>query len=292
MRVLILGATGLLGQAMGHEARRRGHEVLTAARHDAPIRLDISDLEATGRALAESRPDLVINCAALTDIAGCEEDPGLAWRINARPLAMLAGWSQRTGNPLLQVSTDHFFPAGGDRPHDEDAPVTLLNEYARSKFAGEALALTAPGALVLRTSIVGIRGWERPSFAEWAIGVVLEDAPVSLFADAFTSSIDVAAMARGSFDLLAAGATGRLNLAAGAVYSKAAFIGEIARQLGRRLSHAKTGSVGALTPPRPQCCGLDVRRAEAVLGYTLPDLATVVAAILKQREERHRDDDL
>lgn len=292
MRIMILGASGLLGQAVVGEAVRRGHAPLAASRNAADCPLDLTDLTSLDDALARHAPDIVINCAALTDIQACEDDPGAAWRINARPLATLAAWSTRHRRPLVHVSTDHYFPTGDDRAHAEDSTVTLINEYARSKFAGEALALSAPGALVLRTSIVGIRGWTRPSFAEWVLDAVEADAPMTLFCDAYTSSIDVPTMARALFDLLAAGQCGLLNLAAREVYSKEQFIRETARQLGQPLSQATSGSVGALNPPRPQCLGLDVRRAEAILGYALPDLTAVVSSILNQREERRRDDAL
>ncbi len=60
----------------------------------------------------------------------------------------------------MQISTDHYFCGQGDLKHDESAPVTLLNEYARTKYAGEAFALTNPEACVIRTNVVGFRGWE------------------------------------------------------------------------------------------------------------------------------------
>lgn len=286
MKVLLLGSTGLLGQAMAAETVRRGFVLRGAARTGAGIALDIADEAALRATLAAETPDLVVNCAASVDLEACERDPLIAYRLNARPLSFLAEWSRTADKPLLQVSTDHYFDEGDDAAHDEAAPISLLNEYARTKFAGEAFALTAPRALVLRTNIVGIRGWEKPTFAEWAIAVALEDRPAALFADAYASSIDVASFARAAFDLVAAGATGLLNLAARAVYSKEAFIREIARQLDRPLTRAKTGSAGESRPRRARCMGLNVARAENLLGYRLPDLQGVVGSVLTQYRQR------
>lgn len=286
MKVLLLGSTGLLGQAIAAEWRRRGHTIREAARRDAPCALDIADDAALAATLAAEAPDIVVNGAALTDIDACERDPAAAWRINARPLAFLASWSKQTGGRLLHVSTDHYYADGGAAAHDEEAPVTLLNEYARTKYAGEAFALTAPQALVLRTSIVGIRGWEKPSFAEWAIDVVTNDRPATLFADAWSSSIDVGTFARAALDMVDAGASGRFNLAARDVYTKEAFLREIASQLGVTLTAAVPGSVAALATRRASNLGLDVNRAEQVLGYRLPTRAEVVSAVLRQHRER------
>jgi len=285
MKLLLLGSTGLVGQAMAQEARSRGWILVAAARSGAGRQLDISDDVRLEGTLAEESPDLVVNCAALVDIQRCEADPGLAYRTNARPLALLADWSRRTGGALLHISTDHFYTEGTDRAHPESDPVSLINDYARSKYAGEGFALVAPGALVLRTSIVGIRGWEWPTFAEWAIDAVLNDRNVTLFADAYTSSIDVRTFSKAALDLQASGARGLLNLAAAEVYSKEHFVREVARQLGRELTTAASGTVASLTPPRPSSLGLDVTGAQRYLGYALPLLPSVVASVIDQYRE-------
>jgi len=287
MKVLILGSTGLLGQAVTREAERRDLTIVTAARAGARLPLDMADAGALTRALDDVRPDIVFNCAGLTDLKRCEDDPGLAYAINARPLSILAAWADADQRQLVHVSTDHYFPNGGATPHGETDRVQLINDYARSKYAGETFALTTDRALVLRTSIVGLRGWAQPTLAEWAIRAVLDRQPVSLFTDAFTSSIDVGRFARAAFDLVEASAHGLLNLAAAEVYSKASFVEEIAMQLGRPLDGCATASVTTQSPRRASSLGLDVTRAEALLGYRLPTLPEVVAAIVEQHRGRN-----
>lgn len=284
-KILLLGATGLLGQAVAREVVSRGFSLLAAARHDAPIVCDIGDDNALLNVLDTHRPDVVVNCAALADIEACEKDRDLAWRINARPVALMAEWSRISGKRLIHISTDHYFTEGGAALHDENATVRFVNEYARTKFAGEAFAMTDSGALVLRTNIVGIRGWERPTFAEWAIDVALNDQPATLFSDVYVSSIDVGALARAIFDLEARGASGLMNVAASEVFSKDTFVREMGRQLDRPLNLARTELSGTRTVGRANSLGLDVRRAESVLNYKLPSLRDVVAAIVKQYRE-------
>lgn len=288
MKVFVIGSTGLLGQAVTAEVRRRNWLLVTAARSGADRMVDIADAAALDACLEEIRPDLLFNCAALTDFTNCEVDPGLAYRVNARPLACMARWSQQTSGRLVHVSTDHYFVAGGATPHREDDKVELVNEYARSKYAAEAFALTAPRALVLRTSIVGIRGWERPTLAEWAIQSVLDNAPVGLFKDAYTSSIDVGRFARAAIDIALGPASGLFNLAASEVYSKAQFVQEIANQLGRRLDNAILTQLTAQRPLRAGSLGLDVTRAQGLLKYSLPGLSLVVAAVLEEHARRNR----
>jgi dTDP-4-dehydrorhamnose reductase len=285
MRLLLLGSTGLLGQAAKLEGMRRGWTVYGAARSGAELALDISDDSALASTLATVAPEVVVNCAALVDIQRCEEDPSLAYCVNARPVAHLAAWSQQTGRRLVHISTDHFFVEGGARPHTENDPIAFANEYARSKFAGEAFALVARRALVLRTSIVGIRGWGTASFAEWVIKAVVGQVPVTAFADAYTSSIDVQSFAAAAFDFIDLPVYGLLNLASSEVYSKKDFVLEMARQLDREVD-ILDALVRCQKPPRAASLGLDVSRAEKYLGRPLPGLKLVVAAVIKQFKER------
>lgn len=281
MKLLLLGSTGLLGPAIAAEASRRGHQVVGAARNGAEIAVDIADDAQLLDALASVEQDAVVNCVALTSVDDCERDPGLAFRVNARPLSLLAEWSKSNSRKLLHISTDHYFTTGGARPHGEADPVDLVNEYARSKYAGEAFALTSPHALVIRTAIVGIRGWERLTLAEWAICAIEAGDQVTVFDDAFTSCIDVGTLARASLDLLEQGATGLFNVASREVFTKGDLIREIARQMDRALN-ATSASVNGLSPARPSSLGLDVGAAEQRLGYHLPTLEQVVSAVLKQ----------
>lgn len=281
--VLLIGSTGLLGQAMRKALSARDYEVSAAARRGAPVCLDITDDAVLFKTLEDISPHLVVNCAALVDVEACENDPGLAWRCNARPLGLLAEWARANSAILLHISTDQLYVDGAGAAHDETAPVSLANEYARTKYAGEVLALTAPKALVLRTSIVGIRGWLVPTFAEWAIGVVERDEAADLFSDAYTSSIDVTTFCDAALDLLQSGSRGLYNLAAREVYSKEAFVREVAAQLGKPLTCAVAASVSTMRTRRANCLGLSVRRAQDRLGYALPALKDVVTSVLEQR---------
>lgn len=203
--------------------------------------------------------------------------------MNARPAAILAEWSQKTHRPILHISTDHFFAGTDRRAHSETDQVTLLNEYARTKFAGEAMALTSPHALALRTSIVGIRGRQPLTTAEWAIQAVRNDEKVTLFSDAWTSSIDTSSFAIAALDLFFEfNVRGLLNLAASEVYSKEDLVREIASALGCPLSRATSGSVHDVLPGRASSLGLDVSRAQKILPYDLPGLTQVVGNIIKQ----------
>ncbi len=285
-RLLVLGSTGLLGQAFLAEAHTRAQACWGVARAASDYELDLSNataLDALEALALELRPSAIVNCVAVTSLAACEADAGLAFRINARIPALLAQLAREVHVKLVHVSTDHYFSGDGARAHDEHAEVQLLNEYARSKYAGERLALTDPTALVVRTNIVGLRRWAAsPTFAEWALEAIASPRPIVLFDDFFTSSISARACAAAILDLVRADARGLINVASREVSSKRSFVLALAQQLQVELDDVSSASVRELLPRRAESLGLDVGRAEALLERPLPDLADTVAAVARE----------
>lgn len=287
-RILVLGDTGMLGQALMKEGRRRGLDMLGVSRHSPELAVDLGQDDALVKALEESGCNVVVNTVAITSLDACEREPLPAYRINARLSALLARETRRLGAYLVHVSTDHFFSGDGSALHDEQSPVQLLNEYARTKYAGECFALTRSGALVLRTNIVGFRGLEgAPTFVEWALASLEKRVPMTLFDDFYTSSLDVRTFSSALFDLLPAKPAGMLNLAAREVASKLQFVAGLAGKLGLAQGRCTRGSVRSLSgAPRAESLGLDVARAERLLGRPLPGLEEVLDNLVREYEER------
>lgn len=141
MRVFVTGAQGMLGQDLVPVLKAAGDEVIASGMQPnedpAFVRLDITDLEATKQAIAQARPDVVINCAAYTNVDGAEADPDSAYRVNALGTWNLALACQDAGAAMLLVSTDYVFDGTKGTAYDEyDAP-NPQSVYGRSKYAGE-----------------------------------------------------------------------------------------------------------------------------------------------------------
>jgi dTDP-4-dehydrorhamnose reductase len=278
--LLVLGSTGLLGQAVMAEARVRAIPCLGVARSGADRDVDLSDDASLEALVRELRPATIVNCVAITSLELCEADPGLAFAVNAGIPGLLAQLAGELAAKLVHISTDHYFTGDGRRAHAEDAEVKLVNEYARSKYAGEGLALADATALVVRTNIVGLRRWPgRPTFLEWALAAIESDATMVLFDDFFTSSISVRACARAILDLAKLGAIGLLNVASSQVSSKRELVLALAQRLRCELHNAQAGSVRELLPKRAESLGLDVTRAQELLGRSLPDLSATVTEL-------------
>ncbi len=131
MRILLTGADGQVGQALGLMLAAR-HTLLLTSR----TTLDISDYRSV-EAVVRARPDLVIHPAAFTNVDGCAVDPDKAYRVNSLGTRHMALACQRLDVPLVYVSTNEVFDGTATTPyHEWDLPHPI-NPYAYSKWAGE-----------------------------------------------------------------------------------------------------------------------------------------------------------
>jgi dTDP-4-dehydrorhamnose reductase len=267
--ILILGATGMLGRTMMGAAAERGLHHAGASSTDADFRKP----GALERLLEKTRPDTVINCAAITDIARCEVNPCEAYIVNAQAVARMAAMVPR----LIQVSTDHFWTGDDRRRHGEYATPMLINEYARSKLAGEHFAFTDSNSLVVRTNIVGHRNTQWLAEGLRAQGLEAK-MPLTLYDDFYTSPIDVRSFSEALLDL-PPDRQGILNIAGREPVSKYEFGQLLADAMGYPMT-AKKGSVNGMKPKRAESLGLDVSRAEKALGRTLPTPRDVAEALV------------
>jgi dTDP-4-dehydrorhamnose reductase len=141
MRILITGAAGMLGHGVALALEAAGHEPIALARAD----LDIADAEAVARAVAESAPALVVNCAAWTDVDGAEGNPPQALTVNGSGAGHVAAAANAAGAWTIHVSTDYVFDGTKREPYVESDPVGPLSGYGRSKLEGEyEVAANAP----------------------------------------------------------------------------------------------------------------------------------------------------
>ncbi len=151
-RIVITGAGGQVGRFLAVQAAHRGHDVLALARAE----FDIADPGAARGFVGAG--DLVVNCAAFTDVDAAEADPDTARAVNEVGPGVLAGACATAGARLVHVSTDYVFDGrfdGPPRPYETGDPTGPLGVYGATKLAGERAVLKAlPGAHVVRTSWV------------------------------------------------------------------------------------------------------------------------------------------
>jgi len=185
MRILLTGASGLVGSAVARAAARRGHTVIgithrfTGALDGLSERhsLDLTDLDTLTTRVLHLWPDAVVNAAAASDPAACVADPGRAQTLNVALPGRLAQLAHHLNARLVHVSTEQVF-AGDRAPYAADDPPAPLHLYGRQKVAGENavhaaapdLAVTVRSPLLNGDSPGGQRSLHERLFAAWAAG--------------------------------------------------------------------------------------------------------------------------
>lgn len=270
-RLVVTGASGLLGPYLLEEAARHG-EVIGVAR-SGPHACDLADAAQVARLLREASPRLVVHSAGFTDVDGCERDPERADRTNRATAANLAA-ALPDGAQLVYISTDQVYSTSvGLHREGGEAPI---NVYGRSKLAGEEAARSCGRALVLRTNFFGpSRTPGRQSLSDFVAQNLRARQPIKLFRDVYFSPLHMVSLTRLVFELATAGVTGVFNAASRDGMTKRDFGRRVAAHLGLQTETAQDADSVSVAgrAPRPLDLRMDPSRLEAALGRPMPTLA-------------------
>jgi len=202
MTILITGANGQLGneltKILGEGTSELGGLPLFYAQSKVVSvdvdELDITDLPAVLSFFALHKPSLVFNCAAMTNVDGCETNEDAAYQVNAIGPKNLALACEQSGSRLLHVSTDYVFSGTGQRPYlesDEPSPNTA---YGRTKLAGEEYVLShCPNCCICRTA--WLYGYVGNNFVKTMLRLAREKGSLTVVNDQVgnpTSAVDLA----------------------------------------------------------------------------------------------------
>jgi dTDP-4-dehydrorhamnose reductase len=132
-RIAVLGGRGMLGSDLVQTCRQQG---LNPIVYDLP-EFDITDADQVRHAVASV--DMIVNCAAYTNVDGAESQPELAYQVNAEAVGRLGAIARQAGKWVLHISTDFVFDGSAERPYVETDLPNPINTYGKTKLAGEQL---------------------------------------------------------------------------------------------------------------------------------------------------------
>ncbi|QKJ24487.1 dTDP-4-dehydrorhamnose reductase family protein [Poseidonibacter lekithochrous] len=197
MKIAVIGGTGLLGSNL--IKLFKNYDVRAFSRnHSVNIEENVNNLIDFSNITIELDtyfnswcPDLIINTVALVDLQKCEDDLPLANFSNYEISINLAELAKKNNSYFIHVSTDHYYNDGKYR-HNENENVSLLNNYAKTKYKAEEAVLDIyKKSLIVRTNIIGFRKNGKESFFEWLINNMSKELNINLYENFFTSPISV-----------------------------------------------------------------------------------------------------
>jgi dTDP-4-dehydrorhamnose reductase len=293
MKLLITGVSGLLGINLAHETMR-AHEITGVDRGklvNAPfniLKLDLLNTGAVDSALDSARPDWLINCAALADLEACENNPGLARRLNTDLPAQMAKACKERGVSFVHISTDAVFDGEKDGFYTEEDAPNPLGVYSQTKLAGEQAVLAEnQNAIAARVNFYGWSLSGKRSLAEFFHTNLTHNKSMSGFTDVIFCPMLVNHTARILVKMLEKGLGGLYHLVGAQAMSKYQFGVEIARRFSLKEGEISPKSIlsSSLTARRAHNLALSTHKLSTDLGEPVPEFSTGLDEFYTQFEQ-------
>src|SRR5215207_9726772 len=282
MKLLITGASGLLGINLALEAMRE-HEVFGVDRgklQSAPFpmtRTNFFNSNAFESALDATQPDWVINCAALANLEECEKHPDQAKILNTNLPAQLATACAKRNLKFIHLSTDAVFDGTHTGEYSEEDIPNPQGVYSQTKLAGEHAVLDAnPNAIIARVNFFGWSLGGRRSLGEFFVNNLSEGRNVNGFTDVIFCPMWVNHLSQTLLEMLEKDLHGLYHVVGAQAMSKYQFGLEIARKFGLKGSLISPKSVegSGLTAKRSHNLWLSIHKLSTDLGGEIPNFST------------------
>lgn len=281
MRILVTGASGLLGLNLALEAAREHTVFATVNRNTlntsafSVLQVDLLAPGAVERLLDQTQPEWVIHCAALANLDACEANPALAEQLNTELPRKLAVYVAKGGARLVHVSTDAIFDGQRGDYSEEDSP-NPLGVYAQTKLGGERAVTGAnPDAIIARVNFYGWSLTGKRSLSEFFFYNLQAGKPVLGFTDVYFCPLLTNDLAHILIKMLEKGLGGIYHVVSSECISKYNFGVALAHKFGLDEDLISPSSVvqAGLKAARSPTLTLRTEKLSRALGNSLPGLS-------------------
>ncbi|MBG0770641.1 MAG: SDR family oxidoreductase [Anaerolineaceae bacterium] len=279
MRLLVTGASGLLGLNLSLVAARQGMAVTglvnSRSLQGVPFevrQVNLLETDAAIQVIEASRPDAIIHCAAIASINAAEQQPELTHRLNAEVPGRLAAAARGWGVPFVHISSDAVFD-GAKGDFTEADPTGPLSLYGRAKLAGEqAVSAANPDAIIARTVFYGWSLSGKRSLAEFFFNQLRAGEPMKGFTDLVFCPLYVEDLAQALLEMIEKGLSGVYHVVASDHLSKYDFGVRIARKFGLNSDLIEPVQAGNVDRGATRSLNLTLNtdKLQKALGHTLP----------------------
>lgn len=273
MKLLITGASGLLGTGLCKIALRKNHAVYSAygqhkPLYGTPVKLDILDPKAERQILKIIKPDAVVHAAAMTDVDKCELEKDLAWKTNAEATTNLTRLCKESGSFLAYVSTDYVFD-GEKGMYKETDPPAPINQYGLTKLEGEQAVRGLENYCIARGSVIygTTPAAGKVNFALWLLDKLKKKEEVKIVTDQWNSPTLNVNMAEMIIEAVEKRTIGTIHLAGATRLSRFEFAKHIAQVFNLDpdcITPLRTNHIEWVAK-RPKDSSLNIEKAERIL---------------------------
>ena len=236
MKILVTGSSGLIGNQLVLDLDKTEQTVYSCYNnikplYGVPTKLNLSNLDDIHKIFKKFQPDVIIHCAALTDVEKCEMEPKLANLINAKATEIIAKETERLGSYLIYLSTDYIFDGKKGLYNETDFP-NPLNHYGKTKLAGEKTVETNTSKWsIIRTSTPFGTNSSKKTFPVWLLENLQKNKEVNILEDQFTSPTYVPNLSKMILEIVTRNLEGFFHLAGSTRISRFEFAKLIAKKL-------------------------------------------------------------
>lgn len=294
MRLLITGASGLLGLNLSLLAHNLGYDVVGLVHshllQGVPFNFEAVDLLDTRKALAlmeDLKPDAIIHCAAIANLHDAEKAPDLTQKLNVEVPGRIAEAAFVWGLPFLHISTDAIFDGKQDAYMENDLP-NPLSVYARSKLAGESLVQEANhDALIARVVFYGWSLSGNRSLSEFFYNNLKNQVPHKGFTDTFFSPLYVEDLGEVLIEMIEKELKGVYHVVSPEHLSKYEFGVRIAKKFGFDPDLIEPVKMSKIKreAPRSSNLVLDPGKVQKDLGRKLPSVDSGIDRLYRRWQE-------
>lgn len=288
-RLLLLGATGMLGSALHQFFLNKNFDIFIVSKTKKNgFQTDLINLEQVTSLFNRVKPHIVVNLAALTNVDQCEDDINLAYLLNAKIVENIVSVTRKyaLNTYLIHISTDQVYDKLGFNIEDS---VNIKNNYAMTKYAGE-IALSGTNSLILRTNFFGRSKVEgRTSISDWVYESLVNQKKIYVFQDIFFSPLSIDTLCEMIYLALEKKIIGLYNLGSSNGMSKADFAFNFSENLNFQSScmiKCKSSDIDFLKAYRPKGMIMSSSKFERAVGIHMPKLIDEIKLVARSYDEK------
>ena len=283
-KIWVCGSRGQIGQAVNDVVDKLEFEMLDTDLDD----LDVTDTDEVLRFGEMNRPDIIINCSGMTDIEACEENPSMAYKVNALGARNLAIVASKMQAKMVQLSTDDVFDGKSTAPYTEFDMTNPVTIYGKSKLAGENYVkeFTSKHFIVRSTWVYGKGSTFITNFLQRAEA----GGEIAVASDQFGSPTSANELARFLLHLVHTSEYGTYHATNRGICSRYAFAEEILKMTGKQVTLQPVPTLmDELSKVRPAYAVLDNFIMSMVPVYDFPQWQDSLREYLTERGLYHAE---